>query len=52
MFDDDDKDDLDAKPEEIEDLDAPDEEGEDVVGGAAPKILTKGCTCSQDCLTQ
>ena len=52
MFDDDDKDDLDAKPEEIEDLDAPDQEGEDVVGGAKPVILTKGCTCSQDCLTQ
>jgi hypothetical protein len=53
VFDDDEKGDeeLDSTPEEIEDLDAPDEEGEDVKGGMAPKIISKGCTCNMDCLT-
>jgi hypothetical protein len=51
VFDDEkDNEELDDKPEEIEDLDAPDEEGENVKGGM-PKIMTKGCTCTQDCLS-
>jgi hypothetical protein len=44
-------DDLDLTQEEIEDLDAPTKEGDDVKGGMAPVISTKGCTCSKDCLS-
>jgi hypothetical protein len=43
-------DDLDVSSDEIEDLDAPDKEGEDVKGGM-PKIITKGCSCNQDCFS-
>jgi hypothetical protein len=46
------KEDLEAKPDEIQDLDVPGEEGEEVRGGLPPKIMTKTCTCSEDCLTQ
>lgn len=42
---------LEAKPEEVEDLDAEEEEAEDVKGGARPKIITKSCTCSEDCFS-
>lgn len=45
------KEELEVTPDEIQDLDVPGEEGEEVRGGAPPKMSTKSCTCSEDCLT-
>lgn len=45
------RDDLEVTPDEIQDLDVPEKEGEEVKGGLPPKIITKSCTCSEDCFS-